>query len=135
MSNWNQNRLAHRQSPETLPTHRPAGAPSNRAQDRIRWEPVFPEPEPEILQGLYPVPQAARAPMMPRIVALVLLCVAMGLCVRFARQVCVFFSMIEKLDGSGTASEANVGLCAAGLAIVAILAALKIVLDAQGGRR
>lgn len=106
-------------------------APGNYPDlDRIRWEPLYP-PEQGASSG---IPSANRPSMLPRIVAFVLLGAAIAIAAAFFREICAFFSKIERLHDQPTDREAFLGLSAFGLALVAVLAVLKIVLSAQNRR-
>ena len=99
--------------------------------DRIRWEPLFagdPTDDQQRRSG-------RRLSCIPRLIALALFIGALAALALFSRQILSFVGMIGRLADRPTQQEAFMGFVALGLIVVALLAALRNVLDSQNNRR
>lgn len=99
--------------------------------DRIRWEPLY---------AGDPAEDGGRATDrrpsgVPRFIALSMFIGALAALALFSRQILAFVGMIGRLADRPTQQEAFIGFVALGLIVVALLAALRIVLDSQSRRR
>lgn len=121
--------------PNTDPGPRSAHGPRYPDLDRIRWEPLYPPPEepaPTIRPAVRP---SSRPSNLARLVALLLLAIAVGTAAVFYREIYAFFWMVGRLHQRPTEREAFLGFAAFGLVLVGVLAVLRILVSAGGRSR